>query len=109
VRPQCSGEVVSESASPNLQWVASIMQRRCGEEEPFVTHINLRPTARPIRYGFFSGKAQDGEIFSIEQDADALHLDLVWNSSDQLTIHCGDCVNARNKQARWGSVSIRFE
>jgi len=109
LRPQCSDEVVSEFASPNRQWVATIMQRRCGEEEPFVTHINLRPAPRPIRYGFFSGKAQDGEIFSIEQDANALHPDLVWNSPDQLTIHCRDCANARNKQARWGSVLIRFE
>ncbi|HEV2962438.1 MAG TPA: hypothetical protein VG649_11475 [Candidatus Angelobacter sp.] len=109
LRPQCVDEVASESASPNRQWIATIMQRRCGEETPFVTHVNLRSAGHAIRYGFFSGRAEEGEILSVEQEVQALHLALVWNSPDHLTIHCRDCANASKRQVRWNSVFIRYE
>jgi hypothetical protein len=109
LNPRCSDEIVSESASPDRQWVATIMQRRCGEESAFVIHVNLRSANRSIRHGFFSGKAEEAEVFSIEQDATALHLNLVWDSPSQLTIHCRGCANASNKQERWNGVLIRYQ
>src|SRR5437763_28768 len=109
VHPGCSDETVSESISSNRQFVATIMQRRCGEEGPFVTHINLRAAGRGIQYGFFSGKAEQGEIFSIEQDARTLHVVLMWNSPNQLVIRCRNCANASNWQQRWENVVIRYE
>jgi hypothetical protein len=109
VRPKCSDEVVSESVSPNGQWMATAMQRRCGEEAPFVTHINVRSANRSIRYGFFSGKAEEGEIFVVEQDTQALHLALVWNAPNQLTIHCSDCSKAGKRQEQWDGVLIRYK
>ena len=109
LHPGCSDETVSESISPHRQFVATIMQRRCGEEGPFVTHINLRAPDRGIQYGFFSGKAEQGEVFSIEQDAQKLHLALAWNSPSQLTIHCRNCANANKKQENWGDVLVRYE
>ena len=109
VRPRCSDEIVGESASPDQRWVATVLQLRCGEESPFVTHINLRLADRSIQYGFFSGKAEEGEIFSIEQDAEALRLNLVWDLSNQLTVHCHECVNPNKRQDRWGNVLIRYE
>jgi hypothetical protein len=109
LRPKCSDEVVLESMSPDRQWIATAMQRRCGEEEPFLTHVNLRPRDRDIQYGFFSGKAEVGEVFLLERDAQSLHLTLVWNSPSQLTIGCPDCTDVIKRQEHWGDVLIRYE
>jgi len=109
VHPTCSDEIVSESISPTRQFTATIMQRRCGEEAPFVTHINLRSTDHSIQYGFFSGKAEQGEIFSIEQDAQSSRLALTWSSSSQLTIRCHHCKNPGTRHERWENVMVRYE
>ena len=108
-RPTCSDEIISESISPTRQFVATVMQRRCGEEAAFVTHINLRPADSEIRHGFFSGKAEQGEIFSIEQDAQKLRIVLTWNSPTQLVIRCPNCLNAGKRQERWANVIVRYE
>lgn len=109
VHPGCSDEIVSESVSPNRRFVAAIMQRRCGEESAFVTHINLRPADRGIHYGFFSGKAEQGEIYSIEQDTQNLHLTVVWNAANELTIRCRGCRNASKWQESWQSVVVHYK
>lgn len=109
LRPKCSDEVVLGSMSPDRQWIATAMQRRCGEEEPFLTHVNLRPRDRSIQYGFFSGKAEEGEIFELERDARGANLGLVWNSASQLTIRCSNCAGISKQQERWGNVLIRYE
>ncbi len=109
LRPKCSDEVMFESMSPDRQWIATAMQRRCGEESPISTHVNLRAAGHSLRYGFFSGKAEEGEVFELERDAQAAHLALVWSSASQLTIRCPDCTDISRQQARWGNVLIRYE
>lgn len=109
IHPKCSEEIIGESVSPNKQWVATTLQRRCGDEASFATHVNLRSAHRSITYGFFSGKAEDGKIFSAEQDAQALHLTVVWDLPDHLTIRCRDCADASTRQARWNGVTIQYQ
>ena len=109
VRPKCSDDVVLESTSPSRQWIATALQRVCGEEAPFVTHINLGPATRSIQYGFFSGRAEEGEVFTLEREAKALHLALVWDSDSQLTIQCSDCTDVNRREERWGNVLIRYQ
>lgn len=108
VRPGCAEEIISEVTSPNGQWVVAIMQRRCGEESPVVTHINLRPAGRATKYGFFSGKAEDGEIFSVEQDIQGLHFALVWDMPDHLIVRCRNCGIASTRQEKWNGVTIQY-
>ena len=77
-RPRCSDRVVAESTDQTRQSTATVMERRCGAETPFFTHVNLRPAGKDLSTGFFSGSATEGEIFVLEQDAAGLgpHLTL---------------------------------
>src|SRR5262249_28238322 len=68
-RPRCSDRVVAEASDPGKHWTATVMERRCGAEAPFFTHVNLRPAAEELHRGFFSGSATQGEVFVVEQDA----------------------------------------
>ena len=47
-RPRCSDRLVAESTDQNKQWTAAVMERRCGAETPFFTHVNLRPAGNDL-------------------------------------------------------------
>lgn len=110
-RPRCSDRVVSESTDPAQHWTASIMERRCGNEAPFFTHVNLRPAGQDLSTGFFSGSATEGEVFLIEQDAAGSGITLSWTSAATLNIECPHCGAAlvRKHAERWGDVSITYD
>lgn len=109
-RPRCSDRVVAEATSPGHQWIATVMERRCGEDAPFLTHVNLRPAGRDIQRGFFSGSAAEGEVFLAEQDAASIGITLQWSAPNTLTLHCLHCSPdlQREKDQRWGSVIINY-
>src|SRR5262245_595082 len=71
-RPRCTEQVLYETTSPSGQWTAAVMERRCGDESPFLIHVNLRPAGEPLRFGFFSGRAEEGEVFVMEEDTQRL-------------------------------------
>jgi hypothetical protein len=110
-RPRCSEAALSETTSPDRQWTATVMERRCGDESPFVIHVNLRPSAEPIQLGYFSGRADEGEVFVAEEDTQGMEPVLTWNSPSQLTIHCPRCGAAQvgKRQERLGAVSIQYD
>ena len=110
-RPRCSDHVVSESTDPATHWTATVMERRCGNEAPFFTHVNLQPAGKDLKTGFFSGSATEGEVFLIEQDAAGSAITLNWTSAAMLTIHCPHCSAAvvRKHDERWGDVSITYD
>ena len=54
-RPRCSDRVVAESTDQSAHWTATLMERRCGAEAPFFTHVNLRPAGKDLNYRFFLG------------------------------------------------------
>jgi hypothetical protein len=108
-RPRCSERVLSEATSPNRQWTAEVMERRCGEDSPFILHVNLRPAAEPVRLGYFSGQADDGEVFAVEEDTQPAALALDWVSSTQLTIRCPRCRPAPKLSESWGPVHVSYE
>jgi hypothetical protein len=110
-RPRCSDRVVAESTDQSRQWTAAIMERRCGAEAPFFTHVNLRPAAKDLETGFFSGSATDGEVFLVEQDAVGAGVSLHWTSPTALSISCPHCGAdlARKREEHWGNIVIEYD
>jgi hypothetical protein len=109
-RPRCSDRVVAEATNPGRQWTAAVMERRCGEDAPFFTHVNFRPAKEDLQSGFFSGSATEGEIYLVEQDAAAAGLALEWTTPDTLTITCPGCNPSleRKKDPRWRNVTVLY-
>jgi hypothetical protein len=110
MRPKCSDRLMAESTDASKQWTAAVMERRCGAEAPFLTHVNIRPAAQDLKIGFFSGTATEGEIFLVEQDAADAAITLNWTSPTTLSIQCLRCSAAlvRRHEDRMGNVSIRY-
>jgi hypothetical protein len=110
-RPRCTDRVIAEATDPAKHWTAAIMERRCGAEAPFFTHVNLRPAGKDVELGFFSGSASEGEVFVIEQYAPDTGITLRWTSPATLSIHCPRCSAGlvRRREARWGSIVINSE
>lgn len=110
-RPLCSDRVVAESTDQTRQWTATVMERRCGAEAPFFTHVNLRPAGKDLNTGFFSGSATEGEVFELEQDAAGSGVTLNWISPVTLSVTCPHCSPAlvRKRDKRWGNVTIDYD
>jgi hypothetical protein len=110
-RPRCSDRVVMESTNPARQWTATVMERRCGTDAPFFTHVNLRPAGKDLNRGFFSGSATEGEVFVLEQDAAGAGITLHWTSPLALSIACPRCSASlvRKHDQRWGNVVIDYD
>ncbi len=111
LHPRCGEQALAEAISPDKQWVAAAMERRCGDNSPFLLHVNLRPAEQPIRLGYFSGQAGEGEIFIVEEDTPAEIPALEWSLPDQLIVRCPRCSSrfAQIIHQRWQSVHIRYE
>jgi hypothetical protein len=110
-RPRCSDRVVAESTDKSAQWTATLMERRCGAEAPFFTHVNLRPAGKDLSTGFFSGSATEGEVFVLEQDAAGAGLSLHWTSPLALSITCPHCSPrlVSKHDERWGNIVIEYD
>lgn len=110
-RPRCSDHVVAESTDQSRQWTATIMERRCGAEAPFFTHVNLRPAAKDLETGFFSGSATDGEMFLVEQDAAGAGVTLHWMSPTTLIVSCPHCSATllSKHDGHWGNIVIEYD
>lgn len=110
-RPRCSDQVVAQAAGPGGQSIAAVMERRCGEDTPFFTHVNLRPVGEDVQRGFFSGSATNGEVFVVEQDAAGAGLALEWTAPDTLLVRCPRCSSSflREHKDRWRGITIKYE
>lgn len=110
-RPRCSDRIVAESTNAQHKWTATIMERRCGAEAPFFTHVNLRPAGKDMSTGFFSGSATEGEIFLVEEDAAGSGISLNWTSPTTLRVACPRCSSSmlRKHDERWGGVVIQYQ
>lgn len=108
--PTCPDTLISETASPGKQFIAAILQRRCGTEAPYVTRVNLRPKGPLIR-GFLSWQVKQGTIFVLEQDAAGAGITVSWAEQNTLTIHCPHCDPAlgRQRDQQWGPVIIHYQ
>lgn len=109
-RPRCSDRLVAESTDQNKHSIAAVMERRCGTETPFFTHVNLRAAKNNLNRGFFSGSATQGEVFEVELDAIGAGLTLDWTSPTVLSISCRRCSPSlvRKHDERWDNITIHY-
>src|SRR6476469_9124244 len=109
-RPRCSDRVVAETTDQAAQWTAALLERRCGAEAPFFTHVNLRPAGKDLNTGFFSGSVAEGEVFVLEQDAAGAGVTLHWKSPMALSITYPRWSPSlvRKHDERWGNVIINY-
>jgi hypothetical protein len=108
--PRCSEQVLAQTDSPDGKWTAALMERRCAEDTPFFIHVNLRSAGEPLRLGFFSGRADEGEVFLAEEDVPRVTPALEWTAHDELTIQCSRCraTMVHKSDERWGSLTLRY-
>jgi len=73
--------------------------------------LAVRRATDPIRVGYFSGQAKDGEVFAFELEGKDRIPVLEWTAPDQLRISCLRCSNSsiRKREERWQSVRVLFE
>src|SRR5260370_41974665 len=111
VRPPCSEQVISEAADPDKLRIVAVMERRCGDETSFITHVNLRSYADPVKLEYFTGRAKNGEIFAVEQDARSAAVTLQWTSPRRLAIQCSGCAGAvfKKREQRWHEIEISYD
>jgi hypothetical protein len=109
-RPRCGDRIVTESSSPDRRWIAAVIERRCGEDSPFITQINLRSGETKLVRGFFSGQATQDNVFMIEQDAAGAGFTLQWTGPEQLTVRCRHCDRnyVRRQDPQQGTLMIRY-
>ena len=109
--PRCLEQVMAQATSPDQQWIAAVMERRCGPESPFLLHVNLRQAGQPISLGYFSGKAGDGEVLVVEEETAGTIPELQWDSAHQLTVRCPRCSSsfAQKMDERWGPILVRYQ
>jgi hypothetical protein len=109
-RPRCGDRIVSESTSPDKRWTATVLERRCGEDEPFLTQINLRDGSTELQRGYISRQANENNIFSIEQDAGGTGLHFDWSRPGELTVRCAHCDRKylRQQDSRHGPLTIHY-
>lgn len=111
VRPRCDDQVLAETESPNRQWVATVLERKCNDPSEWLAHVNLRRATEPIRVGYFSGEAKDGEVFAFELESKDQIPMVEWTAPDQLRINCQSCSESsiRKREERWQSVQVLYE
>jgi len=111
LRPRCDDQILSQTESPNRQWVATVFERKCNDPSEWLVHVNLRRATERIRVGYFSGRAKDGEVFAFELEGKDHIPWLEWTAPDQLRISCPRCSNSsiRKREERWQSVQVFYE
>lgn len=108
--PNCNEQVLAERTSPDGRWLASLMERRCGENLSPSTHLNLRPAQEALQIGYFTGRATEGQVFLVSLDARETSASLEWTTSSELTVHCTGCGGSAPSQQspEWNGVRIRY-
>jgi hypothetical protein len=109
-RPPCTEAILSQAVSPDKRWVAEAYERRCSDPVDWLAHVNVRRKEHPIRLNYFSGRANEGEVFLVEQRGEGQSPELEWTGPDRLTIRCAKCkFSALRRDERWGPISIQYE
>jgi hypothetical protein len=103
--PLCGEEVVMEEASPDGQYVATLMSRNCGATTPYVAHINLRRADSRFRKDFFSGTITDGAVFTSSKYSGERFC---WSKPRQLQLGYPDS-NGNEAIQTWRDVTIKSD
>jgi len=109
-RLPCDEDFDSRFLSPDGEWTADLMERRC-QDSPVVIHVYLHRMEEPIETSDYSGVAARNDIFVLKHDSGDPEPSLEWNTSSQLTIRCPGCLatRVRMRKERWGPITVRYQ
>ena|SRR5450432_685937 len=66
-RPRCGDRIVGESTSPDRRWTATVLERRCGEDAPFLTQVNLRDGDTELQRGYIPARQRETTSFQLNR------------------------------------------
>src|ERR1700690_1413447 len=105
--PSCGEETKEEQSSPDVRYVAVLMERNCGATTRYVEHITLRRADRKFSSGFLAVTIKDGQIFPLEPRDDGGSAEFEWVDG-VLTIHYPADEGVFKKQTTWKDVEIAY-
>lgn len=97
----CDVESISESKSPNGEYVANVFERNCGATTPYVRVVSLRHADSE-----FAPDEDDDWVFTIHGQSD-VHVSWIKNTEVQISYSAtGDTPTQRTK---WEKVIISYQ
>jgi hypothetical protein len=103
---ECTEKHISDTASPDGNYVASHFVRNCGATTPSAYHINLRKGTDKFPVSL-SGTIIEGEVFNIASQK----LTVEWKDDKTLLVKCMNCLpGVRYKMEKtWQDVNVDFD
>ena len=78
VGSQCGNEVLSEAASPDIKYVATVFERNCGATAPYARVVSIRPVGSE-----FDGNDMGEYVFTMQGQHD---VTVQWTTANRLVI-----------------------
>jgi len=95
---ECAHRVLSEEASPDGQYVATVSERNCGAVTAYSRVVSIRRREAP-----FEGENTESWVFVI---SDQPEVKAVWSGTRQLTILHSATAGKQKEAERWRDVVI---
>lgn len=97
----CSNDVLSESTSPDGEYVASVFERNCGATTPHVQVISLRLSNTKL-----NPERHEDWVFTIHGQS---RIDLHWESARKLKISYSGTGDNPTQRVSWQDVIISYK
>jgi hypothetical protein len=94
----CQHHVLSEAASPDGQYVATVSERNCGAVTDYYRVVSIRPREVP-----FDGENTRSWIFSDEHQPE---IKAVWSGKRQLTVLYSSNTGRQKEVKQWNDVVV---
>jgi hypothetical protein len=98
----CSSSVLSEAASPDGQYIATVSERNCGATSPYIRVVSIRPEGTRLRV------ENDSSWVFVTEDQPT--VEVIWSGPRKLTVvtdgYSRTPTEQRLKAAHWKDVGI---
>jgi hypothetical protein len=98
----CSSSVLSETVSPDGQYISTVFERNCGATSPYLRIVSLRPKGSRLRVEYDSSS-----VFATEGQP---NVEVIWSGPRQLIVVTHGYSRTPNekrlKTAHWKDVAV---
>ena len=94
----CQHRVLSEAASPDGQYVATVSERNCGAVTDYYRVVSIRPREAP-----FDGENTRSWVFADERRP---QIEAVWSGKRQLTVLYSSTTGKQKEVKQWKDVVV---